>query len=289
MFSINFRNINVMFAILAAISWSIAATSSALAFSAGSGIIMLLFVRFFITFIVSFVVDISSKKTQTNTPYLRLFVISICTTFFISAYMSAIELLPISIAVSVVYTFPVLTFFANSIVKSRSIDILSAAALFVSLFGIWLLSDSDTNGWNIFGVLFAFGAAASQTVINIVSRHKSIVPGWGLMKYIMAMPTALFTFLFIINDPQVSTLAVTWCFISALGMIGGCYFFYHSIAKVGPVRTSNIMYLEPVFTIAIGVLFLNNIIGPFQWLGIAVIIGATLVLELWGKRYRVID
>jgi drug/metabolite transporter (DMT)-like permease len=72
-------------------------------------------------------------------------------------------------------------------------------------------------------------------------------------------------------------------------MIGGCYFFYHSIAKVGPVRTSNIMYLEPVFTIAIGVLFLNNIIGPFQWLGIAVIIGATLVLELWGKRYRVID
>ncbi|HIE78723.1 MAG TPA: DMT family transporter [Candidatus Thioglobus sp.] len=289
MVSINFRNINVTFAILAAISWSIAATTSALAFSAGSGILLLLFVRFLITFIVSFVLNIGSKKTKTNTPYLRLFVISIFSTFFISAYMSAIELVPISIAVSVVYTFPVLTFFANSIMKSRSIDILSAVALFVSLFGIWLLSGSGTDGWNIFGILLALGAAASQTVINIASRHKSIVPGWSLLKYIMAMPAALFTLLFIFNNPEVNILAVTWCFISALGMIGGCYFFYHSIAKIGPVRTSNIMYLEPVFTIAIGVLFLSNIIESSQWLGIGIIMIATLVLELWGKKYRFID
>jgi drug/metabolite transporter (DMT)-like permease len=203
--------------------------------------------------------------------------------------MSAIELVPISIAVSVVYTFPVLTFFANSIMKSRSIDILSAVALFVSLFGIWLLSGSGTDGWNIFGILLALGAAASQTVINIASRHKSIVPGWSLLKYIMAMPAALFTLLFIFNNPEVNILAVTWCFISALGMIGGCYFFYHSIAKIGPVRTSNIMYLEPVFTIAIGVLFLSNIIESSQWLGIGIIMIATLVLELWGKKYRFID
>lgn len=203
--------------------------------------------------------------------------------------MSAIELVPISIAVSVVYTFPVLTFFANSIMKSRSIDILSAVALFGSLFGIWLLSGSGTDGWNIFGILLAFGAAASQTVINIASRHKSIVPGWSLLKYIMAMPAALFTLLFIFNNPEVNILAVTWCFISALGMIGGCYFFYHSIAKIGPVRTSNIMYLEPVFTIAIGVLFLSNIIESSQWLGIGIIMIATLVLELWGKKYRFID
>lgn len=284
-----FRNINVMFAILAAVSWSFAVTSSALALSAGSGIILLLFARFFITFIVSFLLSGGYTSTKTNRPHLRLFVISVFTTFFISSYMAAIELIPISIAVSVVYTFPVITFFAFSIIKSRSIDTLSAVALSVSLIGIWMLSGVDKDGWNIWGVLLALGAAVSQTVINIASRHHSIEPGWRLLMNIMAIPAILFTILFIFNYSEVSTIALVWCLFSAIGMIGGCYFFYHSIAQVGPVRTSNIMYLEPVFTIAIGISFLDNFLELSQWLGIAVIISATLVLELWGKKYQSID
>jgi drug/metabolite transporter (DMT)-like permease len=203
--------------------------------------------------------------------------------------MAAIELIPISIAVSVVYTFPVITFFAFSIIKSRSIDTLSAVALSVSLIGIWMLSGVDKDGWNIWGVLLALGAAVSQTVINIASRHHSIEPGWRLLMNIMAIPAILFTILFIFNYSEVSTIALVWCLFSAIGMIGGCYFFYHSIAQVGPVRTSNIMYLEPVFTIAIGISFLDNFLELSQWLGIAVIISATLVLELWGKKYQSID
>ncbi len=115
------NNYSINYAIIAAISWSFAATSAALAFNAGSSILMLLFVRFLSTFIVSFLVDAGQKKKKTTTntgkPYLRLLVISIFSTLFISAYMSAIEFVSISIAVSIVYTFPILTFFANSFLK----------------------------------------------------------------------------------------------------------------------------------------------------------------------------
>ncbi len=284
------NNYSINYAIIAAISWSFAATSAALAFNAGSSILMLLFVRFLSTFIVSFLVDAGrkKKKTTTNTgkPYLRLIVISIFSTLFISAYMSAIEFVSISIAVSIVYTFPILTFFANSFLKSRSIDILSAIALFASLFGIWLLSGADANGWGNWGVILALAAAISQAIVSIASRHNSIEPGWELLKNIMVLPAVLFTLLFFINDYEVNVLGLIWCLLSSIGMIGGCYFFYHSIASIGPVRTSNMLYLEPVFTIAIGVFFLNNIIESVQWIGVIIIICATFVLELWGKKYQ---
>jgi drug/metabolite transporter (DMT)-like permease len=164
--------------------------------------------------------------------------------------------------------------------------LISTIALFASLFGIWLLSGANLDGWNNWGVLLALTAAISQVIVNIASRHESIKPGWELLKYIMALPAILFTLLFFMNDYKINDLALIWCLVSSLGMIGGCYFFYHSISNIGPVRTSNIMYLEPVFTIAIGVLFLNNVIGFEQWIGIVVIVFATYSLELWGKKYQ---
>jgi drug/metabolite transporter (DMT)-like permease len=78
---------------------------------------------------------------------------------------------------------------------------------------------------------------------------------------------------------------IMWSLISAVGMSGGFYFYFHSIAKIGPVRTSNVMFLEPVFTIMMGIALLHNVLGLTQWLGILVIILATSSLEFWGKKY----
>jgi threonine/homoserine efflux transporter RhtA len=45
------------------------------------------------------------------------------------------------------------------------------------------------------------------------------------------------------------------------------------------------MFLEPVFTIMMGIALLHNVLGLTQWLGILVIILATSSLEFWGKKY----
>jgi drug/metabolite transporter (DMT)-like permease len=68
-------------------------------------------------------------------------------------------------------------------------------------------------------------------------------------------------------------------------MSGGFYFFFHSIVKIGPVRTANVMYMEPVFTIILGVILLQNVLGYSQWLGMLIILLATISLERWGKKY----
>jgi drug/metabolite transporter (DMT)-like permease len=52
------------------------------------------------------------------------------------------------------------------------------------------------------------------------------------------------------------------------------------------VRTSNVMYLEPIFTIILGVILLQDMLGMNQWLGMFIIFTATISLERWGKKYN---
>ena len=79
----------------------------------------------------------SPKKAKSRSAHTRLILISLFQALFISSYMYSIKLIPLSLAVVVIYTFPIITFFVNSLIKSRSIDLLSVAALYS--FAIWYL------------------------------------------------------------------------------------------------------------------------------------------------------
>ena len=105
----------------------------------------------------------------------------------------------------------------------------------------------------------------------------------------MVLPATVFVLIYFMTTaaPIASVTApmLMWGIASAIGMSGGFYFFFHSIAKIGPVRTSNVMYMEPVFTIILGVMLLQNVLGYSQWLGMLIILLATISLERWGKKY----
>ena len=105
----------------------------------------------------------------------------------------------------------------------------------------------------------------------------------------MVLPAAVFVIIYFMTTAAPIALLTTpmlmWGLASAIGMSGGFYFFFHSIAKIGPVRTANVMYMEPVFTIILGVMLLQNVLGYSQWLGMLIILLATISLERWGKKY----
>ena len=281
---------SVSTAILSAFFFSLAATTAPYFYGVGGGVFLLLSVRYVSTFIFASILNKSPKKIKSKATHIRLILISIFQAIFIASYMYSISLIPLSLAVVVIYTFPIITFFVNSILKSRSIDFLSAAALLVSLFGIWILVQGDSSNWNLWGVFWGLVASLAQVTVNILSRHKSVESGWGLIQYIMVLPSVVFVLIYFIVtlDPiaSVSSEMLLWSILSAMGMTGGIYFFFRSISIIGPVRTSNVMYLEPIFTIILGVILLQDMLGMNQWLGMFIIFTATISLERWGKKYN---
>ena len=281
---------SVLTAILSAFFFSLAATTAPYFYGVGGGVFLLLSVRYVSTFIFASILNKSPKKTKSKATHTRLILISIFQAIFIASYMYSISLIPLSLAVVVIYTFPIITFFVNSILKSRSIDFLSAAALLISLIGIWVLVQGDSSDWNLWGVLWGLIASIAQVTVNILSRHKSVESGWGLIQYIMVLPSIVFVLIYFIatSEPitSVSLEMLIWSILSAMGMSGGIYFFFRSITIIGPVRTSNVMYLEPIFTIILGVILLQDKLGMNQWLGMFIIFTATISLERWGKKYN---
>ena len=281
---------SVLTAILSAFFFSLAATTAPYFYGVGGGVFLLLSVRYVSTFIFASILNKSPKKTKSKATHTRLILISIFQGIFIASYMYSISLIPLSLAVVVIYTFPIITFFVNSILKSRSIDFLSAAALLISLIGIWVLVQGDSSDWNLWGVFWGLIASIAQVTVNILSRHKSVESGWGLIQYIMVLPSIVFVLIYFIatSEPitSVSLEMLIWSILSAMGMTGGIYFFFRSITIIGPVRTSNVMYLEPIFTIILGVILLQDKLGMNQWLGMFIIFTATISLERWGKKYN---
>jgi len=279
---------SVSTAILSAFFFSLAATTAPYFYGVGGGVFLLLSVRYVSTFIFASILNKSPKKIKSKATHIRLILISIFQAIFIASYMYSISLIPLSLAVVVIYTFPIITFFVNSILKSRSIDFLSAAALLVSLFGIWILVQGDSSNWNLWGVFWGLIASLAQVTVNILSRHKSVESGWGLIQYIMVLPSVVFVLIYFIVTLEpiasVSSEMLLWSILSAMGMTGGIYFFFRSISIIGPVRTSNVMYLEPIFTIILGVILLQDMLGMNQWLGMFIIFTATISLERWGKK-----
>ena len=286
----NNQSASVITAILAAFFFSLAATVVPYFYKVGGTVFLLLSVRYVSTFLLASILNKSPKKTKNKSTHTRLILISIFQALFISSYMYSIKLIPLSLAVVVIYTFPIITFFVNSLIKSRSIDFLSVAALLVSLFGIWVLVQGDSSDWNMWGVFWGLVASCAQVTVNILSRHESVESGWGLVKYITILPALIFVCIYFVvtSDPisSVSSEMLMWSILSAMGMSGGFYFFFKSISIVGPVRTSNVMYLEPVFTILLGVMLLQDALGINQWIGMSIIFIATISLERWGKKYN---
>jgi drug/metabolite transporter (DMT)-like permease len=281
---------SVITAILAAFFFSLAATVVPYFYNVGGTVFLLLSVRYVSTFIFASVLNKSPKKTKTKSTHTRLILISLFQALFVSSYMYSIKLIPLSLAVVVIYTFPIITFFVNSLIKSRSIDFLSVSALLVSLFGIWVLVQGDSSDWNLWGIFWGLVSSCAQVTVNILSRHDSVESGWGLVKYITVLPALIFVSIYfaVTSDPisLVSSEMLMWSVLSAIGMSGGFYFFFKSISIIGPVRTSNVMYLEPVFTILLGVMLLQDQLGISQWVGMSIIFIATISLELWGKKYN---
>ena len=152
LFSMNTKlSISVLSAIMAAFSFSLAAAMVPYFYTAGGSVFLLLCVRYICTLALSSVLHRTPRKQKTKKINARLVLISILQALFIASYMYSIKLIPLSLAVVVIYTFPIITFFANSLIKSRSVDVLSVIALLVSLLGILVMVQGGSSGWNLWG------------------------------------------------------------------------------------------------------------------------------------------
>lgn len=200
-----------------------------------------------------------------------------------SFFFLAIHNLPMATAVSIRYTAPIFAaFFAIFILKEK-LYALQVLFFIISFLGVIILKGFQTD-ISLLGLLFALLSAILTGLVFIYirkigkSEHPVVV-----VNYFMVVSTILGGLMSIFNwkTPQ----GIEWLWMSAMGIVGyfGQYFMTKALQIVESNKITPFYYLEVIFTLLLGLFFINESYTWISVLGISLILIGLILNVLYKK------
>jgi len=271
-----------LYAVLAAIGFSFSIIFAKKSYDYGTNPQSVLLVRFLLLSLLMGSWNYWQKTSLRITPRLMLSNLVLSALYFIGigSYLTAITFLPVSFAVLIFYTFPIVVALLTALLARRWPHPLEMFALMLAFAGLFIALEIKPSGLSgtelsiglVFAVMASLGIA-----LNMVAS------GYLLIK----LPTTVFSFYMGVGTTFLALIAVIsssglklpvgyegwWTFSTMLlSFIIGFLATYKSVQLIGSLRTSTVMNLEPIATILIAILLLHEV------LTLQHIIGGLLVL-----------
>ena len=211
----------------------------------------------------------------------RLWAIGSVFVFNSIAYFRALEQIPASVTALVLYTYPVIVALLAALVGVERLTWRALLATLGAFGGCALTAGGAPSGapLRLSGVAWALAAAlvyASYIVLS--SRFGSGVPARVLALH-LAQAAAVLCVAFGLADGSLALpmdprglLAVAG--IGVVSTVVAMTTFLAGMALIGPTRASVLSSLEVIVTLVLAFVFLGERLGPWQWAGAALILGA---------------
>ncbi len=156
----------------------------------------------------------------------------------------------------------------------------------VSTVGLVLITGFDSGeGEHLKGILFGLGAAAFYASVVLLNKFIKGVDGiHRTFLQFLAAVVVLMPYVALTGGVTLGGLNTSgWINLLIVGLVhtGVCYVLYFSALKELPGQKAAILsYIDPLVAVLVSVTFLQEAMGPLQWVGGAMILGATLVNEM---------
>ena len=202
-------------------------------------------------------------------------------------YYVAIQRTGVATAIIVQYTAPVWVLLYMVARGAERLTISKAASVILAITGIGLvigLFGQRQFELDRIGVGAALVAALSFSIYN-VSGHYVLAryDRWTVLLYSTLAASLFWTF---INPPHkilaAHYSAAAWLFLglfSFLSVLVPFAFYFAGLERLPPTKAIIASCLEPVFSILIAAIALKEVIGPWQALGVAMVLSAIVVVE----------
>lgn len=208
-------------------------------------------------------------------------------------YYVAIQRTSVAVAIVVQYTAPVWVLLYVVLRRQQRLTLQKAAAVFVAVAGIALTigligEKSAQLRLDSYGLLAALLASFSFAFYN-VGGHSILArfDRWRVLVWTLVSASA---FWLIVNPPWKVTAAhysaAQWAFLfvfSMISVLGSFSLYFLGLQYLEPTRAIIASCLEPVFSILLAALFLNEGVRPIQTLGIVLVLSAIVIVQLPGK------
>ena len=203
-----------------------------------------------------------------------------------SFYFFSVQRIDISLATIIFYTYPVFVVLASWVFLRHRPSERVISCLAVAVIGAALTAGQVQAG-SISGVLFMFGASLWYTgYIVLSSRVVHIAGAFTSLTYVMVGAAVAHGAVYLVVHPNVPTDGTGWLAIAAASIIGTVLsmgFFFAGVSRVGPGEAAVLSTIEPVVSIAVGVLALNEQVTGFRLLGAALVLVSVAVLAQFSR------
>lgn len=190
----------------------------------------------------------------------------------------AVKRLPVTLAILVFYTYPFLTATASAMLGEHRLTRTRVLSLLAAFGGLALVLGVNPDRVDLPGLAAALGASLAFTGILVMTPR--LAPGVAApLRTFLMMSTAATVF-------GVSAVAAdafrlpdepaAWAGLAGLAIFyaAGIVMLFLLLPSVGAASAAVILNLEPVAVAGIAGLALGERLGPWQWVGAIVVVGA---------------
>ena len=262
-------------------------TLAALAYRGGATPLAVLIARATTAFVVLFLLLGLRGVPRNLAPMRRRGALALGVIFsaYSFAVLSAIQYLPVGLVVATFYVFPILVGLVEWRSGRQPFNARIAMVLLIAFSGIVLATDvlATHAHAQVLGLsLTLLGAVGVTVVITLSARVRAGGDSRPVTLHMLGAALAVFVLIAAVSGgAALPHTALAWG-----GFIAGPLFYAFGVitlfvvmAEIGPVKNSLLMNIEPVTSVTLGYLVLDQHLRALQLVGIALVVGAVLLVE----------
>lgn len=185
------------------------------------------------------------------------------------------------------FTYPIIIALFSWLVQKYPVNSKTFLMLFAISVGLILLSDMTGNEpIHVMGLLFGFAAAASYAFYILGSKKYSTSTIDSNMLTMVVSFGSAFVFLItaLVTQQQlvIPTSIKSWGYLLGLGIFATALpiqLMLEGLKRISSMRASIISVLEPLVTIFIGILLLDEVLSFVQLCGVVIVLMSTIAIQ----------
>jgi len=259
--------------------------------SIGMSVSEMLFWRFSIAaFSLLFLIKWPSLKTAKKTISIKAIIYcfllgGIAYSFSTSCFFSSIPYIGSGIAMVIFYAFPILVALLNWGIDGKKLTLLEGIAIAMMVPGIVLLANTDNIQFAPYGILLATGSALFYGIYFYGSKKGGKTLPALLSSLVVCLGNTFFfaSVCLIKGDihlPQTLTVWMQCIGFAVIGTLIPLWLLFVGLKTVPVTKAALISILEPITTVMIGVILLDETLSFSQMLGIALMFLAVIIVQL---------
>ena len=270
----------------AGLSYSAADVLSKVVFASGMDVLSLIAVRGILVTIGFWLWLRAVPPRMPHSPRARAISIGLGLLFAgnIFGLMYAIRVLPLSIAILVYFTYPLLTGIVSATIGLERIGWRSFAIALTAFGGLALMLNAQPGILSVLGLIAAFLASLSRVIGLVVTRAALNGTDARLTTWYSLAPSSVVfaVALLMRGSVHLPLTSAGWAGFFGMGLATtfATLWIYVSTARIGAFRTALAMNLEPVLSSLLSFALLGEAVTSLQLLGGAVMVAALSCFSL---------